>query len=71
MTDVCSMPHCGKLPRPGQRYCRGCHSQYMKAWRAKRRREQQELKSKVIQLRRRVAEQERELEELRAETTAQ
>ena len=54
------MPGCNDAPRTGQRYCPECHSKYMRAWRAKRRREQDKLREQVIHLRRRVLELERE-----------
>lgn len=63
--ELCSMPNCSESPRAGQRYCKDCHSLYMKAWRAKRRREESELKSTVLKLRQKVVLQNQELEELR------
>ena len=67
MTDkLCSMPNCDKPPRSGQRYCKVCHSIYMKAWRAKRRREEQQLRGNVVQLRKRVVDLQRELAEQEA-----
>jgi hypothetical protein len=60
------MPDCDEPPRYGQRYCKECHSKYMKAWRAKRRREENELRAKLVALRKKVVDQQRELDELRA-----
>lgn len=66
MSEVlCSMPDCSKPPRPGQRYCKKCHSVYMKAWRAKRRREEREMRAKLVQLRQKVVQQQQELEALK------
>ncbi len=65
-TNLCSMPDCSEPQRYGQRYCKECHSKYMKAWRAKRRREERELRAKVVKLRSRVVAQSQELKELRA-----
>lgn len=63
---VCSMPNCDKPPREGQRYCKDCHRVYMKAWRAKRRREEQELRASVVGLRKKVVDQQRLIDELQA-----
>lgn len=63
---VCSMPDCAKPPRTGQRYCKKCHGKYMKAWRAKRRREELQLRDSVVKLRQKVVTQQRQLEELKA-----
>lgn len=63
---ICSMPDCAKPPRHGQRYCSKCHGLYMKAWRAKRRREELRLRDSVVKLRQQVVTQKRELEELKA-----
>lgn len=63
----CSMPNCDAAPRAGQRYCGPCHSKYMRAWRARRRREELELRESVVKLRKRVVEQQRELDELKAD----
>jgi len=52
----CSMPGCDKEPRRGQRYCKDCHGLYMRAWRAKRRREELLLRASVVKLRARIAE---------------
>lgn len=57
--DECSMPDCHSEPRRGQRYCPDCHRLYMKAWRAKRRRREQELLESVVKMRRRIVELER------------
>ena len=66
MTDqkLCSMPDCDKPQRAGQRYCSECHSKYMKAWRAKRRLQEQQLRESVVKLRKTVVEQKRKLQEL-------
>ena len=61
----CSMPSCDKPQRYGQRYCKECHSKYMKAWRAKRRREERELRASVVKLRAKVVTQSQELRALR------
>jgi hypothetical protein len=63
---VCSMPNCTKAPRAGQRYCPVCHSKYMRAWRAKRKRSEEKLKEDVIRLRKKVVELEQSNRELRA-----
>jgi len=57
------MPQCRELARAGQRYCGDCHSKYMRAWRAKRRRDEQALKATVIKLRKRVIELESRVRE--------
>ena len=62
----CSMVDCEKLPRPGQRYCPKCHSKYMRAWRAKRKRQEQKLLADVLKLRKKVVNLEQENRELRA-----
>ena len=59
------MPDCDKLPRVNQRYCPECHSKYMKAWRAKRKREQTLLLQKVVKMRSTIVEQARTIEELK------
>lgn len=63
---LCSMPNCSEPQRYGQRYCKDCHSKYMKAWRAKRRREERELRATVVKLRSKVLVQSQELSELKA-----
>lgn len=62
---LCSMPACDKPQRPGQRYCSECHRVYMRAWRARRRREAEELKNTVLKLRKRVVALEQENKELK------
>ena len=62
---LCSMPDCDQPPRTGQRYCKACHSLYMKAWRAKRRREERELRASIVKLRKKTMELQRELEAVR------
>ena len=62
----CSMPNCAKPPRAKQRYCKECHSKYMKAWRAKRRREEEALRATVVKLRQKVVAQGQRLAELEA-----
>ena len=64
-TPQCSMPSCDRPQRYGQRYCKECHSKYMKAWRAKRRRAERELRESVVKLRAKVVTQSRELSALR------
>ena len=64
---LCSMPDCSKPQRSGQRYCKACHSIYMKAWRAKRRREEHELRASVVRLRSKVVEQGKTIAELQAD----
>jgi len=64
--SLCSMPNCDKPQRSGQRYCMACHKLYMKAWRAKRRREENELRETVVRLRKKVVSQKQELDELKA-----
>ena len=65
-TKTCSMPDCDKPPRPRQRYCKDCHSKYMKAWRAKRKREVEALQRDIIRLRSKVVDQARTIEELQS-----
>ena len=65
-TKRCSMPDCSDAPRPGQRYCPACHRVYMRAWRAKRRRQEEELKQQVVKLRKKVVDLERERDEREA-----
>ena len=60
------MPDCAEAPRPGQRYCPECHSKYMRAWRAKRRREDERVRASVVKLRKKVVELEQENAELKA-----
>jgi len=62
---LCSMPNCDNAQRAGQRYCADCHKKYMRAWRAKRRREAEELKSTLLKLRKRVVSLEQENRELK------
>ncbi len=61
------MPDCDEPQRPGQRYCKACHSKYMKAWRAKRRREEQELRASAVKLRQKVVELQQQLAEAQAD----
>lgn len=64
---TCSIPGCDRPARAGQRYCAECHAKYMKAWRAKRKKQQDQLVEEVLRLR----QQNRELrEQLRSVTTA-
>ncbi len=65
-SNLCSMPSCSKPQRYGQRYCKQCHSNYMKAWRAKRRRQERDLRATVVKLRSKVVLQNEELAELKA-----
>ena len=51
---ICSMPDCAQPPRVGQRYCPECHSTYMRAWRAKRKRAEIKLREDVVRLRKQV-----------------
>jgi hypothetical protein len=60
----CSMPNCSEIARYGQRYCVECHRKYMKAWRAKRRRREEELKQSVVKLRKQVVELQQRVREL-------
>ena len=62
---MCSMPDCDKLPRSNQRYCPECHSKYMKAWRAKRRRDLARLQASVVQMRSTIVARDREIQELK------
>lgn len=59
------MPDCDAAPRANQRYCPDCHSKYMKAWRAKRKREQDKLLAKVVKMRAQIVEQSRTIQELK------
>ena len=59
LDKLCSMPDCDKEPRVNQRYCPECHSKYMRAWRAKRKRKEQENQAELIRLRKKVFELER------------
>lgn len=62
----CSMPNCAEVARNGQRYCVECHRKYMKAWRAKRKRREAELKQSVLKLRKQVVELQQRVRELEA-----
>ena len=66
-TKLCSMPRCDKPPRSRQRYCRECHKLYMKAWRAKRRLQEQKLRDSVVRLRSKVVSQTKRIAELEAD----
>ncbi len=59
------MPNCDLPPREGQRYCKDCHSVYMKAWRAKRKRAQERLIESVLVMRSQIVEKDREIAELK------
>ena len=61
VSATCSMPGCSKTQRSGQRYCKECHGYYMRAWRAKRRREELLLRASVVKLRKQVMELRAEL----------
>ena len=65
MRSQCSMPNCDKPPREGQRYCKVCHSLYMKAWRAKQRLAQIQLQASVVNLRAKVVARDQEIAELK------
>ena len=58
------MPNCIDPPRDNQRYCPKCHSKYMKAWRAKRKREQEKLLAKVVSMRAQLLQQKNLIAEL-------
>ncbi len=62
---LCSMPDCDDLPRANQRYCPACHSKYMKAWRAKRKRDITKLQESVIAMRSKIVTQAHTIEELK------
>ena len=62
---LCSMPDCDELPRANQRYCPECHSKYMKAWRAKRKREVAKMQESIVKLRSTVVTQAHTIEELK------
>ena len=64
MRTQCSMPDCDAPPRANQRYCADCHSKYMKAWRAKRKRQQAELAASVVRMRSQLVEKDRVIAEL-------
>jgi len=64
---ICSMPDCNEPPRSRQRYCAECHKKYMRAWRARRKRDDEKLKASVLKLRQRVMAQSAELKELKTE----
>lgn len=64
MRTQCSMPNCAEPPRDNQRYCPECHSKYMKAWRAKRKREQDKLQAKVVSMRAQILQQKNLIAEL-------
>ena len=65
MISLCSMPDCDKAPRDNQRYCPACHSKYMKAWRAKKKREQAHLLASVLRLSSKIVEQNKTIAELK------
>jgi len=56
MKMECSMPDCHDEPRTGQRYCPACHRIYMKAWRAKKKMQQEGLIKELLLLRKQVRE---------------
>jgi hypothetical protein len=58
------MPDCLAPPRANQRYCADCHSKYMKAWRARRKREQAKLLASVVRMRSQIVEKDRHIAEL-------
>jgi len=58
------MPDCDAAPRANQRYCADCHSLYMKAWRAKRKRTQERLIASVLKMRSQIVEKDRKIQEL-------
>lgn len=64
VSEQCSMPSCDQPPRQGQRYCGTCHSKYMKIWRAKRKREQEQLQQSVVKMRARLVAQQQKIAEL-------
>jgi len=59
------MPDCDKPQREGQRYCSECHRKYMRAWRARHKRETDEMKNALLRLRKRVVDLEQENRELK------
>jgi hypothetical protein len=59
------MPDCDAPPRANQRYCAECHSKYMKAWRARRKREQAKLLTKLVSMRSQIVTMNREIKELK------
>jgi hypothetical protein len=61
----CSMPNCDKLPRANQRYCPACHSVYMKAWRAKRKRDVLKMQESLISMRSQIVAQQTTIKELK------
>ena len=65
MREQCSMPDCDKAPRHNQRYCAKCHSKYMKAWRAKRKRDVAKLAASVVRMRSQLVDKDREIAELK------
>ena len=65
MRTQCSMPDCDELPRVNQRYCAECHSKYMKAWRAKRKRDVARLAASVVRMRSQIVDKDREIAELK------
>lgn len=50
-TRFCSRPDCELPARTGQRYCPKHHAEYMRGWRAKRKREMDELAAECLRLR--------------------
>jgi hypothetical protein len=64
-TRLCSMPDCDQVPRERQRYCANCHRKYMRAWRAKRKKAEADLKEELIRMRKRIVDLSRENEELK------
>jgi hypothetical protein len=58
------MPDCDAPPRANQRYCAECHKKYMKAWRAKRKRDVAQLAASVVRLRSQLVDKQREIDEL-------
>lgn len=64
--ETCSMPDCNEPPRLGQRYCQKCHCKYMKAWRARRKRQENELRATLVRLRQKVLKLEQQKREQEA-----
>lgn len=59
---ICSIPDCNNPAREGQRYCADCHAKYMRAWRAKKKRAQQQLVEELFRLRKQNSELKRRLQ---------
>lgn len=66
---TCSIPGCDEPARVGQRYCAGCHATYMRGYRARKKRELDEMREEVLRQRKIIRELREELREGNAGAT--